>query len=128
MAELPDDLRYTQSHEWVRIGEDGTVIVGITDHAQNLLGDVVFVELPESESVLKAGNECAVIESVKAAADVYCPLNGEVIEVNEELLETPALVNSDPYGEGWLFVLKLDDESDMAALMDADQYQSSIEE
>src|SRR5690242_15333904 len=101
MSSIPKTLRYSRTHEWVRKEEDYFVI-GITDHAQSMLGDLVYVELPDVETHFESGQECAVIESVKAAADVYCPLAGEVIEVNEAVLETPQLINEDPYGRGWL--------------------------
>src|SRR3569832_1911439 len=102
MSNIPVDLKYTQSHEWVRRESDGTVTVGITDHAQDLLGDMVFVELPEVGRTVKAGQECAVVESVKAASDVYSPVAGEVVAINEGLSDSPEIVNKDPYGEGWM--------------------------
>lgn len=122
MSNIPSDLRYTKSHEWVRDEGDGTVTVGITDHAQELLGDLVFVELPEPGAELHAGDECAVVESVKAASDVYCPLNGEVTEVNEALTDAPETINTDPYETGWIFRLKLLDEGDVESLLDSDAY------
>lgn len=125
--ELPQNLRYTKTHEWVRL-EDGEAVIGITDHAQNLLGDIVFVELPEVESQVQAGNECAVVESVKAAADIYSPVNGEVIAINEALADSPDTVNHDPYQDGWLFKVKLDDPDDLDQLLDAVSYNSNIEE
>lgn len=102
MSNIPDKLQYTKTHEWIK-KEEETVTVGITDHAQTMLGDLVFVELPEIESNLDGGQECAVVESVKAAADIYCPISGEVVEINEAVIENPQLVNEDPYGKGWLF-------------------------
>jgi len=105
MSTIPKTLRYSKTHEWVRI-EDDTYTIGITDHAQNMLGDLVYVELPEPESQFENGQECAVIESVKAAADIYCPLAGEVLEVNEAVIENPQIINEDPYGQGWLFRIK----------------------
>jgi glycine cleavage system H protein len=105
-SHIPADLRYTESHEWVRANDDGTVTVGITDHAQHLLGDLVFVEIPEVGRAVTAAESCAVIESVKAASDVFSPADGVIVEVNEALAEDPELINQDPYGEGWLFRLQ----------------------
>ena len=102
MSTIPKTLRYSRSHEWVRKDEEGYTI-GITDHAQNMLGDLVYVELPEVENNLDTGQECAVVESVKAAADIYCPIGGEVTEINEAVIDNPQLINEDPYGKGWLF-------------------------
>ncbi len=126
MSDLPQELKYSKSHEWVREENDGSVTVGITDHAQELLGDMVFVELPEVERELSAEEECAVVESVKAASDVYSPVAGTVTEVNSAVEDSPELVNQDPYGDGWLFRLK--DVSGMDELLDADGYAASIEE
>ncbi len=120
MSHIPADLKYTKTHEWARLDPDGSVTVGITDHAQEQLGDMVFVELPELERVVTAGEECAVVESVKAASDVYSPLAGEVVAVNEALTEKPELVNQDPYGEGWLFQLQPGEALD--GLLDAAAY------
>lgn len=128
MSDIPDDLRYASSHEWVSLEEEGLARVGVSDHAQSELGDVVFVELPEVGDNFSAGDACAVVESVKAASDIYCPLDGEVVEVNGDLEDTPESINSDPYGDGWLFLLKLDDESDADNLMDADAYQAELED
>ncbi len=122
MSDVPNELKYVASHEWIRVEDDGTVTVGVTDHAQDLLGDVVFVELPGVGAELSAGDESGVVESVKAASDIYAPLSGEVIEVNEELEESPELVNSDPYGDGWFFKLKLSDTTELDDLLDADGY------
>mgnify|MGYP002713086318 CR=1 FL=1 len=122
MSEIPEALKYTKSHEWVRIEEDGTVTVGITEHAQGLLGDMVFVELPEAGEGVKANDECAVVESVKAASDVYAPLDGEVVEVNETLEESPELVNKSPFGEGWLFRMRPADAGEVEGLLDAEAY------
>lgn len=126
MSEIPSELKYSESHEWARLEEDGLVRVGITDHAQNLLGDMVFVELPDLETSVKSGGECAVVESVKAASDVYSPITGEVVSVNELLADDPGIVNSDPYGDGWLFVVKPDDDNELREMLDADQYAEQI--
>jgi glycine cleavage system H protein len=106
MSEIPSDLRYTKSHEWVRTLPDGSVEIGITDHAQAALGDLVFVEVPDAGRKLSAGDACAVVESVKAASDVYSPLGGEVLAGNDQLATQPELINSDPYGQGWIMRLK----------------------
>lgn len=124
---IPADLKYTTSHEWVRVESDDTVTLGITDHAQELLGDIVFVELPEQQKTLHSGDGCAVVESVKAAADVYFPLSGEVIATNDALTAKPELVNSDPYGEGWLCRVRISDKAALAGLMSAEDYKRSIE-
>ena len=127
MSTIPAELKYSKSHEWVRRESDGSVTVGITDHAQDLLGDMVFVELPEPGRELQAGQECAVVESVKAASDVYCPISGEVVAVNEAISDSPELVNKEPYGEGWMMRIKPASAADMEALMDADAYQALID-
>jgi len=126
--ENPSDLKYTTTHEWLRNNGDGTVTIGITEHAQELLGDVVFVELPEVESNLSAEENCGVIESVKAASDMYAPLDGEVTEVNEELDGEPELINTAPFGEGWIFSMKVNSMADLEALMDADAYEVFCQE
>ncbi len=126
--ENPSDLKYTKTHEWLRDNGDGTVTIGITDHAQELLGDVVYVELPEVESNYAAEENCGVIESVKAASDLYCPLEGEITAVNEELDSEPELINSAPFGEGWIFSLKLANPSDLDTLLDADAYEAECQE
>jgi glycine cleavage system H protein len=126
MSEIPSDLKYTSTHEWVEDEGDGIVRVGITDHAQSLLGDMVYVELPEVGRAVDADEECAVVESVKAASDVYSPLAGEIIEVNEQLADSPDLVNKDPYGDGWLFRLQLAEDADVDTLMDAADYADAI--
>ena len=126
--ENTSDLKYTKTHEWVRDNGDGTVTIGITEHAQELLGDVVFVELPEVETTLTEEENCGVIESVKAASDIYAPVSGTVVEINEELEDSPELVNSDAFGEGWLFKVKLDDASELENLLDAEGYAASIDE
>ncbi|HFC54312.1 MAG TPA: glycine cleavage system protein GcvH [Gammaproteobacteria bacterium] len=127
MSNIPDELQYTKSHEWVRHNEDGTVSVGITDHAQDLLGDMVYVELPEPGRQLGAGDECVVVESVKAASDVYSPLSGEVVDVNDAVVDSPELVNQDPYGEGWLFRLQPREDGAGEELMGAGEYQELLE-
>lgn len=127
MSEVPDDLRYSKSHEWVRVNDDGTVVTGITDHAQEQLGDLVFVELPDIDHEVEAEQGCAVIESVKAASDVYAPIAGTVVEANEELIDTPEAVNQDPYGAGWLMRLKPSSVDDVDRLMSADEYLEYIE-
>ena len=127
MSTIPAELKYSKSHEWVRRESDGSVTVGITDHAQDLLGDMVFVELPEPGRVLKAGQECAVVESVKAASDVYSPISGEVVAVNEAISDSPELVNKEPYGEGWMMRIKPAAAAEVDALMDADAYQALID-
>ncbi|MCB1829485.1 MAG: glycine cleavage system protein GcvH [Chromatiaceae bacterium] len=127
MSNIPTELKYAKSHEWVRDEGDGTVFVGITDHAQEQLGDLVFVELPEVGETLTAGSECAVVESVKAASDIYSPVSGEVVAVNQTLEDAPETVNEDAYGDGWLFRVEISDESDIDELMDADAYAGFIE-
>jgi glycine cleavage system H protein len=119
---IPTDLRYTETHEWVRTNDDGTVSVGITDHAQHLLGDLVFVEIPEAGRTVTAAESCAVVESVKAASDVYSPLDGVIVEVNEALADSPELINQDPYGAGWIFRLKTTTTPDN--LLDARAYEA----
>ncbi|MCF6211319.1 MAG: glycine cleavage system protein GcvH [Gammaproteobacteria bacterium] len=128
MSNTPSELKYTKSHEWVRIEGDGTATVGISDHAQALLGDMVFVELPELGSALEAGEECAVVESVKAASDVYAPLTGEVVAANELLEDAPETVNTDAYNDGWLFRIKLEDETELKELLDAEAYAELVAE
>ncbi|MBK8970627.1 MAG: glycine cleavage system protein GcvH [Hahellaceae bacterium] len=128
MTQIPKELKYASTHEWARLEEDGTVTVGITDHAQDLLGDVVFVELPELGSEMSAGGEAGVVESVKAASDIYAPVSGVVVEINESLQDTPELVNSDPYHDGWFFRIKPSDASDLDDLLDAAGYQEACEE
>ncbi|MCW8899549.1 MAG: glycine cleavage system protein GcvH [Gammaproteobacteria bacterium] len=128
MSNIPTELRYTKSHEWVRRNEDGTLTIGITDHAQGLLGDLVFVETPEAEDTFSAGDDCAVIESVKAASDVYCPVDGEVIEGNEVLADAPETINHDAYGDGWIFKLQPEDEGAFEELLDSDEYAEIVAE
>ncbi|MDD7804016.1 MAG: glycine cleavage system protein GcvH [Endozoicomonas sp. (ex Botrylloides leachii)] len=127
MSNIPSNLKYLSSHEWVRIEEDGNVTIGITEHAQEALGDIVFIELPELESIMASGDEVGVVESVKAASDLYCPLSGEIIAINELLADSPEIVNSDPYNDGWLFKMTLSDEGELGDLMDADQYAEHLE-
>ena len=126
MSKIPSELRYTKNHEWANLGDDGIVTVGITDHAQDLLGDLVFVELPDVGSAVTAGKECAVVESVKAASDVYAPVSGEVVEANSGLADEPDTVNSDPYGNGWMFRVKPTDSSEHADLLDAQAYEELV--
>ncbi|OZG71418.1 glycine cleavage system protein H [Hahella sp. CCB-MM4] len=127
MSNIPGELKYTSTHEWVRLEEDGTVTIGVTDHAQDLLGDVVFVELPEVGSNLAAAEEAGVVESVKAASDIYAPIAGEVVEINDALQETPELVNSDPYNDGWFFRLKVEDKSELDGLMSSVEYKAQCD-
>ncbi len=127
MSDIPADLRYTESHEWVSVEEDGTIRVGITDNAQAQLGDLVYVDLPEVGAVFNAGDACAVVESVKAASDIYAPLAGEVVAVNEDLLDTPESINTDPYGDGWIFSIRLDEDADPEVLMGAEDYVEILE-
>ena len=127
MSDIPQELKYTQSHEWVRIEEDGCLTIGITEHAQSLLGDMVFVELPDIDDEFEAEQECAVVESVKAASDVLCPVEGAVVAVNEELDESPEQINVNAYHEGWLFKITPSKASDVEELMDAAAYAELVE-
>lgn len=127
-SNLPPDLRYTQSHEWVRREADGSVTIGITDHAQHALGDIVFAEAPEAGRTVAAGEACAVVESVKAASDVYSPIAGVVLAPNPELGDASEKINSDPYGEGWLFKLTPSDATSVNALLDAGGYMKFLTE
>lgn len=126
MIHVPSDLKYAKSHEWVRVS-DNSAVVGITDHAQHELTDIVFVELPEVGRMLKAGEACAVVESVKTASDIYSPLSGEIIEVNKAVVDNPALVNSEPHGGGWFFKIKLSNAAELAGLLTSDQYSAQIQ-
>ena len=128
MSNIPSELKYAPSHEWVRNEGDGTYTIGISEHAQELLGDMVFVELPEVGDVVDAGEDCAVAESVKAASDIYAPISGEVVAINEELEDSPETVNNDAYGDGWLFRIKASDESEVDNLLDAEGYAHTIDE
>jgi glycine cleavage system H protein len=126
MSNIPEELKYTKSHEWVRVEDDGSVTVGITEHAQELLGDMVFVELPEVGAAFEAEEDCAVVESVKAASDIYSPIGGEIIAVNEELEDAPELVNSNTYHDGWLFRMQPSATTEIDALLDAVAYAELI--
>lgn len=122
MSNIPADLKYTKSHEWLKLNADGTAVIGITDHAQDQLGDMVYVEVPDAGRSLAAGEACAVVESVKAASDVYAPVAGEVLEGNAGLADAPESVNQDPYGSGWLLKMKVADAAAVAGLLDAAAY------
>lgn len=124
--QYPSDLRYTSDHEWVRVSEDGVVRIGITSFAQDALGDVVYVSLPAVGDTVTPGDSCGEVESTKSVSDVYAPLEGEVTATNEALDSSPELINSDPYGEGWMFELRLSDPSSVESLMDADAYTASL--
>ena len=128
MNELPGDLRYTSDHEWLRQEEDGSVTVGITDHAQSALGDLVYVELPEAGQELEAGGEMAVVESVKAASDVYAPVSGSVLDVNADLADDPEKINADPYGDGWIVRLQPSGGIESTDTMDPHAYQELLDE
>lgn len=128
MSDTPGDLRYTKSHEWVRTEEDGSITVGITDHAQAALGELVYVEVPEGGTEVGAGDACAVVESVKAASDVYAPVDGTIIEGNAALADEPELVNEQPYDDGWLFRMEVASAEDIEDLLDADDYEASLED
>lgn len=128
MSTYPNNLRYSTTHEWVRVEDNQIVTIGITEHAQHLLGDLVFVELPKINAQAKAGQEVAVVESVKTAADVYSPVSGSIIAVNDSLQQSPGTINADPYGEGWLFRLQITDKNQLEKLLDATKYQAMVEE
>jgi glycine cleavage system H protein len=125
MSQVPSDLKYAKSHEWVRVSGD-TAQVGITDHAQHELTDIVFVELPEVGRKVKAGEACAVVESVKTASDIYSPVSGEILEINQPAVDDPALVNREPFGGGWFYKVKLGNPAELAALLTPEQYQAQI--
>ncbi len=128
MSNVPNDLKYVSSHEWIRLEDDGSVTVGITDHAQELLGDVVYVELPDVDTEVALEDEIAVVESVKAASDIYAPLSGTIIEINESLEDAPETINSSPYDDGWMFKMKPSEESEINNLLDAEAYSAEIED
>ena len=128
MSEIPEELRYLSSHEWARKNMDGTITVGITDYAQDSLGDVVFVETPEVGAQVSAREESAVVESVKAASDIYSPISGEVVEVNEALDDEPELINSSPYTDGWMFRINPEDDAELDDTLDAEGYAEEISE
>jgi glycine cleavage system H protein len=127
MSEIPGDLKFLKSHEWARIEDDGLIRVGISDHAQAQLGDLVYVELPEVGAHVQAGTGTAVVESVKAASDIYSPISGEVVAVNEALNDKPETINEDAYGDGWIFLVRADNNADMDELLDADAYGELVE-
>ncbi|MFN2287869.1 MAG: glycine cleavage system protein GcvH [Chromatocurvus sp.] len=126
MSQAPEGLKFARSHEWVRLEDDGSIVIGISEHAQEALGDVVFVELPEAGSDLVAGDEVAVVESLKAASDIYAPVSGTVLAVNEALSDAPETINSSPYAEGWFFRLRPSDTAELDELMDGDAYQEHL--
>ncbi len=128
MSEIPGDLKFLKSHEWARVEDNGTVTVGISDHAQGLLGDLVYVELPNVGDHVEAGNACAVVESVKAASDVYAPISGKVVAVNAALSDKPEAINEDAYGEGWIFVVEADDTAELDALLTPDDYAALVDD
>lgn len=128
MSNTPSELKYASSHEWARLEDDGTVTVGITDHAQDALGDVVFVELPEVGATLTAGEEAGVVESVKAASDIYSPIGGEVIAINDTLEDSPEIINDSPYDDGWFYKLQPNHPDELNNLMDADAYDALCED
>lgn len=128
MSNVPNELKYTKEHEWLREEADGTYTVGITEYAQELLGDMVFIDLPEAGTVVSQGDDCAVAESVKAASDIYAPISGEIIDVNHVLEDAPEQVNSEPYGSGWMFKIKASDSTERDALLDASAYKALLED
>ncbi|WP_206861509.1 glycine cleavage system protein GcvH [Lysobacter changpingensis] len=128
MSEIPGDLKFMKSHEWARVDGDGKVTVGISDHAQGLLGDLVYVELPNVGDRVEAGNACAVVESVKAASDVYAPVSGKVVAVNAALTDKPETINEDAYGEGWIFTVEIEDGDQLNELLAPDDYAELLEE
>src|SRR5690606_23720780 len=128
MSEIPGDLKFLKSHEWIRVEADGKATVGISDHAQGLLGDLVYVELPGVGDRIEVGNACAVVESVKAASDVYAPVSGTVVEVNAALADKPETINEDAYGDGWMFVVELEDADQLNDLLGPDDYAELLEE
>ncbi len=128
MSEIPGDLKFLKSHEWARVEGDGKVTIGISDHAQGLLGDLVYVELPTVGDRVEAGNACAVVESVKAASDVYSPVTGKVVEVNAALSDKPETINEDAYGDGWIFVIEAEEPGELNDLLDPDAYAELLED
>jgi len=128
MGDIPQNLKYSSNHEWVRAEDDGSIVIGITDHAQQALGELVFVELPEPGQALSEGDAFAVVESVKAASDVYAPISGEVIDTNTALVDSPELVNSSPYEDGWIVRLDPEDPTRLEQLLDADAYEQMLVE
>ena len=126
MSQVPADLRYLKSHEWARLEADGTITIGISDHAQQALGDLVFVEAPEAGRRVRAGEACAVVESVKAASDVYSPVSGEIVAGNADLGGQPELINTDPYGAGWIMRSRPEDKAQFSAMMDAKAYEAAL--
>ncbi len=128
MSKIPDDLKYSKSHEWVRVEDGNVIIVGITDHAQAALGDMVFVETPQTGTRLDAEEACSVVESVKSASDIYSPAAGEIVAGNSNLADSPELINDDPYGEGWIFQMRVDDADALGELMNAQAYEAFCEE
>ena len=128
MSEIPGDLKFLKSHEWARVEGDGKVTIGISDHAQGLLGDLVYVELPNVGDAIEAGTACAVVESVKAASDVYAPVSGKVVEVNSALADKPETINEDAYGDGWLFTLEISDAEHLNELLSPDDYSELLED
>ncbi len=125
MSYVPDNLKYTESHEWIETLDNGNVRIGITEHAQSALGDIVFVELPEEDSYA-TGDECGVVESVKTASDIYTPIAGTIVAANQALEDTPELINESPYDDGWIFEMEVDNADDIADLMSAEEYRNSI--
>lgn len=128
MSEIPGDLKFLKSHEWARVEGDGKVTIGISDHAQGLLGDLVYVDLPAVGDAVQAGSTCAVVESVKAASDVYSPVTGTIAAVNSELADKPETINEDAYGEGWIFVVDIDEPEELKEMLDPDDYAELLEE
>ena len=128
MSEIPGDLKFLKSHEWARVEGNGRVTVGISDHAQGLLGDLVYVELPEVGADAKAGEQIAVVESVKAASDVYSPVSGTIVEVNSALADKPETINEDAYGDGWMFVVEVSNSDELNELLDPDAYAEGLED
>ena len=127
MKEIPGDLKFLKSHEWARVEDNGTATIGISDHAQGLLGDLVYVELPNVGDMAQAGTAAAVVESVKAASDVYSPLSGEIVAVNDALADRPETINEDAYGDGWIFVVKISDRNELEEILDPDAYAEIVD-